>query len=128
MKKKDSKEVYEALLTAMQKWDLNLDNFVSFGSNDTSTIVGKNTRVSARLKKVYPFLTIVHCIAQRTNLAALQATSTKPCHMMSSKVDDVMNSLIAHFNKFNQRKSWLQKLNEELFESDKIFKHFIKIR
>ena len=39
--KKNSKEIYDALLTAMKEWDLNLDNFVGFGSNGASTIVGK---------------------------------------------------------------------------------------
>jgi len=73
---------------------LNLDNFVDFESDGTSTMVGVYTRLK---KEVNPLLTIVHCIANRTNLAALQDASTKPCDVMSSSIDDLMNSLAAHF-------------------------------
>ena len=92
-------------------------------------MVEKKTGVSTTLKKeVNPFITNVHCIADRTNLAALQATSTKPCDVMSSKVDDLLNSLAAHFKKSRKRKSCLLKLQEELFDSKKVLKRFIKIR
>ena len=79
-------------------------------------------------KEVNPFIITIHCIAHRTNLAALQAASTKPCDVMSSKVDDLLNSLVAHFKKSNKRKSCLLKLQEELFDSKKVLKRFIKIR
>ena len=70
--KKNSKEIYDALLAALKEWDLNLDNFVGFGSDGASTMVGKNIGVSALLKKeVNPFITAVHCIAHRINLATL---------------------------------------------------------
>ena len=127
--KKDSKEIFNALLGALKEWDLNLDNLVGFGSDGASTMVGKNTGVSARLKKeVNPFLTAVHCVAHRTNLAALQAANTKPCDIISSKVDDLMNSLAAHFKKSSKRKVCLQKLQDDLFDSKKVLKRFIKIR
>jgi len=89
--KKDSKQIYEVLLTVMKEWDLNLDNFVGFGSDGASTMVGKNTKVSARLKKIVnSFPTAVHYIAHKTNLAALQAANTKPCDVMSSSINDLM--------------------------------------
>ena len=113
----------------MKEWDLNLDNFVGFGSDRASTMVGKKTGVFATLKKeVNPFITVVHCIAHRTNLVALQAASTKPCNVMSSKVNDLLNSLAIHFKKYSKRKSCLLKLQEELFDSKKVLKRFIKIR
>ena len=127
--KKNSKEIYDALVAALKEWDLNLDNFVGFGSDGASIMVEKKTGVFATLKKeVNPFITAVHYIAHRTNLAALQAASTKPCDVMSSKVDDLLNSLAAHFKKSNKRKSCLLKLQEELFDSKKVLKRFIKIR
>ena len=92
-------------------------------------MVEKKSGVSAILKKeVNPFITTVHCIAHKTNLAALQAASTKPCDVMSSKVDDLLNFLAAHFKKSSKRKSCLLKLQEKLFDSKKVLKHFIKIR
>ena len=127
--KKNPKEIYDALLAAMKEWDLNLDTFVGFGSDGASTMVGKKIGVSATLKKeVNPFITIVHCIAHRTNLAALQAASTKPCDVMSSKVDNLLNSLAAYFKKSSKQKSCLLKLQEELFDSKKVLNRFIKIR
>ena len=127
--KKNSKKIYDALLAALKEWDLNLDNFVGFGSDGVSTMVGKKIGVSAILKKeVNLFITAVHCIAHRTNLATLQAASTKPCDVMSSKVDDLLISLAGHFKKSSKRKSCLLKLQEELFDSKKVLKRFIKIR
>ena len=127
--KKNSKEIYDALMAAMEEWDLNLDNFVGFGSDGASTMVGKKTGVSATLKKeVNPFITTIHCIAHMTNLAVLQAACTKPCDVMSSEVDDLLNSLAAHFKKSSKMKSCLLKLQEELFDSKKVLKCFIKIR
>ena len=108
---------------------MNLDNFVGFGSDVASTMVEKKTRVSAILKKeVNPFITAVHCITHRTDLAALQAASTKPCDVMSSKVDDLLNSVATHFKKSSKKKSCLLKLQKELFDSKPVFKRFIKIR
>ena len=65
-------------------------------------------------KEVNPFITAIHCIAYRINLVALQAVSTKPCDVMSSKVDDLLNSLVAHFKKSSKRKSCLLKLQERI--------------
>ena len=47
---------------------------------------------------------------------------------MSSKVDDLLNSLAGHFKKSSKKKSCLLKLQEELFDSKKVLKRFIKIR
>ena len=49
--KKDSKQIFEALLVALKKWNLNLDNFVGFGSDGASTMLDKNIGVSAKFKK-----------------------------------------------------------------------------
>ena len=107
--KKNSKKIYDVVLAAMKEWDLNLDNFVDFGSDGASTMVGKNTRVFATIKKeVNPFITVVYCIAHRTSLTALEAAST--------------------IKKSSKRKSCLLKLQEELFDSKKVLKPFIKIR
>jgi len=42
---------------------------------------------------------VVHCIGHRTNLAVVQAPSTKACDAMSYKDDDLMNCLVAHFKR-----------------------------
>jgi hypothetical protein len=84
-------------------------------------MLGKDAGVSARLKKeVNPFLLAVYSISHRTILAALQAASSKPCDVMSNKVDELINALAAHYKKSRKRKSCLQKLQDELFDSKKI--------
>ena len=52
----------------------------------------------------------MHCVAHRTNLAALQAANIKPCDIVSSQIDDLINSLAGHFNKSSKRKVCLEKL------------------
>lgn len=108
MVRRIQKLIFVALLSALKEWDLNLENFVGFGSDGASTMLGKNRGVFARLKKEFkPFLLavhcVVHCVAQRTNLAALQVASTKPCDVMSNKVDELMNALVVHFEKSSKR-------------------------
>ena len=77
--KKDASLIFEGLQKRIKEWDLDVKKCVSFGSDGCSTMVDHLTRVSTRLKDMSPFLINIHCIAHRTNLAALQAAQCVDC-------------------------------------------------
>ena len=60
-------------------WGLYMNKCVGFESDGASTMVGKNTCVATLFKNVNSFFTSIHCIAHRTNLAALEASKTNSC-------------------------------------------------
>ncbi len=66
-----------------------------------------------------PFLTSIHCVAQRINLAALEASKTASCEELSLDVDHVLNALAGHFNKSFERKLVFQTLQDELNDAQK---------
>jgi Domain of unknown function (DUF4371)/hAT family C-terminal dimerisation region len=126
--KKDSKVIFDTLMAAMKIWGLDLSKCVGFGSDGAATMVGKNTGVAALLKKVNPFLTSTHCVAHRTNLAALEASKSESCKGISADVDSVVNALAGHFKKSSKRKAALQALQNELNDAQKNLRRYHKIR
>jgi len=92
-------------------------------------MVGSRIGVATQLKKkVNLHLIALHCIAHRINLASLEATKENGCSLLSNEVDNLINSIAAHLKKFAKRKSSLQTLQKELFDSQKTLKRFHKIR
>ena len=90
--------------------------------------VGHLTGVSIRLKAVSPFLINIHCIAHRTNLAALQAAQCVDCKKMSSEIDNMVNLLAEMFKRSGKKKSVLIALQKELNDAQKSLQRFHKIR
>jgi hypothetical protein len=126
--KKDSKVIFDTLITAMKTWGLDMEKCVGFGSDGAATMVGKNSSVATFLKKVNPFLTSTHCVAHKTNLAALEASKNESCKDMSSEVDSMLNTLAGHLKKSCKRKTVVQALQNELHDAQKILKRYHKIR
>ena len=67
------------------------------------------------------------CCSQN-NLAALEASKTNKFKELSLNVDHVLNALAGHFNKFSNRKSTLQALQDELDDAKNTLKRYHKIR
>ena len=75
---------FEILTRNIKELGLDFDKCVGFGSDRASTMIGKQNGVAARLKKkVNSFLTLIHCVAHKTNLAAIDATKVGRCKNMS---------------------------------------------
>jgi len=74
------------------------------------------------------FLLACHCIAHRTNLAALNVVNTPDCKVLSTKIDVLINSISIFFHKSSKRKHGLTTLQEQLFDSKKTMKRYHKIR
>ena len=107
---------------------MDVEKCVSFGSDGCNTMVGYLTGVSTRLKVVSPFLINIHCIAHRTNFAALQATHCIDYKKMSSEIDNMVNLLAEMFKRFGKKKSVLFALQKELNGAQKSLQRFHKIR
>jgi hypothetical protein len=69
-----------------------------------------------------------HCIAHRTNLAALEASKNPSCKELSVKIDTLINDLASHFKKSCKMKCALQSLQKELNDAKKTLKKYHKIR
>ena len=82
-------------------------NCIGFGSNGATIMVGKNTGVATLLKKVHSFLAFIHCVANKTNLVALEASKNESCKKNSADVDSMLNLLFALFKKSSKRKEAL---------------------
>jgi len=92
--KKDVIFIFDCLITHLKHWGLKLCKFVAFGNDGASTMVGSHGGVATQLKnKVNPFLLSCHCVAHRTNLAALDASKAPNCKVISSEIDTLLNSI-----------------------------------
>ena len=78
--------------------------------------------------QVNPFLLSCHCIAYRTNLAALDAAKAQDCKTLSAKIDYLLNSISSFFNKSSNCKHALISLQEEFSDAKKAMKRYHKIR
>ena len=88
-------------------------------------MIGKQNGVAARLKdKVNFFLTSIHCVGHRTNLATIYATRVGPCKIMSKEIDVLLNSVAIHFKKSCNKKSALLRL---LVDSIKCLRRYHKL-
>lgn len=126
---KDAAVMYERLTNYLVKdCGLDFNKFIGFGSDGAATMVGKKNGVSTRLKKLNPFLTSVHCVAHRTNLAALEAAKHDSCKVISSDVDKVLNKVAFYFKKSCQRRVGLQAFQSQLLDAQKSLKRYHKIR
>ena len=96
--KKDATLIYKTSLTSLKEWKLDVNKCVAFGSDGAATMVDKKTCIATQLKeKVNPFLLSCHCVAHRTNLAALDAAKKCSYEEISKEVDKMINSVASFF-------------------------------
>ena len=121
--------IFNILIAHLRTWGLDLCKLVAFGSHGASTMVGNQSGVATRVRnEVNPFLLACHCVAHRTNLAALDAAKAVDCKGLSSEIDSLLNSVASFFNKFSKRKHALSALQGELSDARKTMKRYHKIR
>lgn len=85
--------------------------------------------MATRLRtQVNPFLLSCHCVAHRTNLAALDAAKSPTCKVISPEIDILINNILSFFHKSDKRKHALTALQERFYDSKKSMKRYHKIR
>ena len=96
--KKDATLIYETLLTSLKEWGLDVNKCVAFGLDGAATMMGKKIGVATQLKeKVNPFLLSCHCVAHRTNLAALDDAKKRSCEEISKEMDKMIKNVASFF-------------------------------
>ena len=111
--KKNSASIFDCVISHLRLWDLDLCKFVAFGSDGASSMVDFQIGVSTRIRKeVNPFLLACHCVAHRTNLAALDAAKIPDCKVLSIEIDVLINSISSYFYKSSKCKHALTTLQE----------------
>jgi hypothetical protein len=116
------------LIKSIEEWGLDMQKCCGFGSDGAATMLGQRSGMATKLKKISPFLTSVHCIAHRTNLAALEVAKSMKCKSLSTEIDVLVNSLIAYFMNSRKRKCALNGIKKELNDAQNTMKIFHKIR
>ena len=124
--KKDAQIIYDCLIKSIEEWGLDMQKCVGFGSDGVATMLGQRSGTATKLKKISQFLTSVHCIAHRTNLAALEAAKSTECKSLSTEIDDLVNSLAAYFKNSGKRKCALNGI-KKINDAQKTMKRFYKI-
>ena len=77
--------MYELIPTSLNRWGLDLDKFVDFGSDGAYVMMRICNGVVTCLKnKVNPLLLSIDCVAHRTSLIFLDATNGPHCKILST--------------------------------------------
>jgi hypothetical protein len=120
--------IYELILNSLNQWGLELDKFVGFGSDGTSMMMRIRNGVVVRLKyKVNSFILSIHCVAHRTSLASLDATSSASYKTLSTLFDNLINDTTSHFKRSSKTKPYFNELQKELYDAHKSLKNYQKI-
>lgn len=89
----------------LKKKRLDFNKCVEFGYDGASIMIGKQNGITVCLnEKVNTFLTSIHWMKNRTNLAAINASKVGPCKDMSRKNKYVIEFNISVFQKVVQKK------------------------
>ena len=73
-----AENITQLMLTELDHHSVKIDNMVSFCSDNTAVMVGRNSGVATKLKDVHPSLLIVGCACHLMDLAAKKAFSELP--------------------------------------------------
>ncbi|MCO5605919.1 hypothetical protein L7F22_060105 [Adiantum nelumboides] len=73
IEKADAETIYNSIIKLLADLKLDTKRFVAIATDGCSTMTGKKTGVVARLKRLFPSLIAIHCIAHREALAAKDA-------------------------------------------------------
>ncbi|XP_060598671.1 E3 SUMO-protein ligase KIAA1586-like [Ruditapes philippinarum] len=94
--------------------ELNVDNFVAFGSDGCNTMIGKKTGVATRLKAMKPEIVTIHCHNHRLALAAKD--SFESIKVMRD-TDDLLSHTFKYYHAPANRTASLGKLQKLLDDS-----------
>ena len=81
-------EIYNCVLQALDKPDLDINKLCSLATDGTSVITGVHDCVAARLKKDVSHLISTHCMAHRLQLVGEKAAAKVP---LIQKSIDILN-------------------------------------
>ena len=102
--------LYNACIDFLSKHGLDIQKMICFGSHGASSMIGRHTGLSTRLKLDNPYMTSIHCIAHRASLCLADAVKQSD---VANDIDVCMIAIAALVSKSSLRKTALEKLQEE---------------
>lgn len=104
-----SADLYECIEKTLIKMEIDFSKCSSIATDGASVMVGVRGGVTALIKKKYPYVTSVHCVAHRLALAASQAA--QECAYLV-KYQDILNRIHSYFQHSPKNTSRLRELQE----------------
>lgn len=102
--------LYNACTHFLSNHGLDIQKMICFGSDGASSMIGRHTGLSTRLKSDNPYMTNIHCVAHRASLCIADAVKQSE---VAIDIDSCMNAIAALVSKSSLRKSALESLQEE---------------
>jgi hypothetical protein len=100
-------KIFVALMIAVKTWELDRIRCLGFNFDGAFIMVEKNNGIATLLKNGSPFITSTHCIANRTNLTALEASNNPSCKKLYVEINTLINDLASHFKKLYKKISFV---------------------
>ncbi|KAJ7547597.1 hypothetical protein O6H91_08G093900 [Diphasiastrum complanatum] len=111
LENENAEAIFGVIMEVVRESNLDIEKFIGFGSDGAGVMIGSVTGVVTRLKKSCPFLSSIHCIAHRCNLAC-SGPASKLAY--SNHIDALVNATVAFFSNSCKRQFLLHTLQEEL--------------
>jgi hypothetical protein len=62
-----------------------------------ATMLGQSSSMTTKSLKINIYLSLLHCIAYRSNLTTLEVAKSIECKFLSIEIDALVNFLATHF-------------------------------
>ncbi|MCO5609780.1 hypothetical protein L7F22_064012 [Adiantum nelumboides] len=115
IEKADAETIYNSIIKLLEDLKLDTRRFVAIATDGCSTMTGKKTGLVARLKRLFPSLIAVHCIAHREALAAKDAADQ---FLEMDYMDKLAGKVYTWLGKSSNRHAEFSKLLKEFQLND----------
>jgi hypothetical protein len=121
----NSETIMENLNQFIIAKSININNLIHFGSDGASTMLGKQTGIAARLKKINLYITENHCIAHRLHLACEDAAKEV---QYFQKYEKIVKGIYLYFSSSYKRLLALKLVQNNLDEPELVLLNIISTR
>ncbi|MCO5590901.1 hypothetical protein L7F22_044876 [Adiantum nelumboides] len=105
-----SQHLFERSCIFLSQLGLDSSKMICLGTDGASAMTGRINGLTARFKRVNPFMTSVHCVAHRTSLCLTDAVKNSTYALY---IDQVVNEVVAVFSKTAAKSAMLETLEAE---------------
>ena len=98
-------KIYDHIISFCNLNEISCDKIIHFGSDGASNMTGYKSGVSARFKKMNPFMSSNHCVSHRLHLAGKDASNEV---LYFPKYEKILQEIYGYFSKSHKRQSILK--------------------
>ena len=115
MKQCHASALTEAIVEYLREKHIDISRVAGLGSDGASVMTGKNNGEGAKLKKINPFMLLMHRVAHKLALASEDAASEVPyCRKHHSTLKGLYNFFHTSPNHYSVQKEVMQILNDPM--------------